>query len=214
MSQSRVEPRGARAAPKAADGRSRRRRTASKKRAMLVETAIELFKRYGMKRVTVAEICQQAGVSKVTFYKYFTDKIALAKEVIGALSDAIVRRIDEIDGLEEPFPRKAELLVDERVRMAREWSPDFIEELYHADDELAELVAERVRGTRDRYEQFIRRAQAAGEVRPDLQPEVVLAVLDKLRELGGDEDLVRRAGGYEPLTRDVNNVFFYGITRR
>jgi AcrR family transcriptional regulator len=170
--------------------------------------------RYGMKRITVSEVCEQAQVSKVTFYKHFTDKLDLAKLVVNVLSDRIAARIDEIVGLAAPLPRKVELLVEQRVRMAREWSPELIHDIYHADPELAALLARRAQENRERYVVFIRAAQAAGEMRPEIHPDVLLGVLDKLYELGGNDELVQRAGGFERLTRDVNNVFFYGVLSR
>jgi AcrR family transcriptional regulator len=195
--------------------RSRRRRRApSKKKQLLVETALALFMRYGMKRVTVSEVCEQAKVSKVTFYKHFDDKIALARDVINLLSDRIAARIDEIVALSAPLERKVELLVEQRVRMAREWSPELIHDLFHAGPELAALFRERAQQNRDRYVAFIRAAQAAGDMRPEIHPDVLLAVLDKLYELGAADELVQRAGGFDRLTRDVNNIFFYGVLSR
>jgi AcrR family transcriptional regulator len=194
--------------------RRKRRRGPSKKRALLLETAVELFKRYGMKRVTVSEICEQAGVSKVTFYKHFVDKTDLAKHVIVSLSDGILARIDEIAATKAPFSRKVELLVEERVRLAGQWSPHLIEELYHSEPPLSELFTERARMARQRYVDFMRSAQESGDVRSEIHPDVLFAVLDKIYELGRDDALVGRAGGFERLTRDVNNIFFYGILTR
>lgn len=186
----------------------------SKKEAKLVDAATELFKRFGIKRVSVTEVCEAADVSKVTFYKFFSNKIDLARRVIEVITERVIARIDEITALDVPLPEKVALLVEERVQRVREWSGDFIEELYHLDPALGALVAESAGRSRMRYVEFIRRAQAAGEMRPDVHPEVALAVLERLYELGGDDALVRRAGSYERLTRDVNNVFFYGMLRR
>lgn len=41
----------------------------------------ELFWKHGLKRVTVEDICREAGVSKMTFYKFFPNKVTLAKAV-------------------------------------------------------------------------------------------------------------------------------------
>ena len=186
----------------------------SKKQIKLLGTAVELFKRYGIKRVSVTEICAAADVSKVTFYKFFSNKVELAKRVIDVLADENIARIDEIEARKAPFPEKVAALVEQRVRLAREWSPDFIDELYHAEPEVAAEFIERANRTKARYVEFIQRAQAAGDVRREIHPDVALAVLDKLYELGADGDLVRRAGSFENLTRDVHLIFFYGVLRR
>ncbi len=47
----------------------------------VLAAARELFWKHGLKRVTVEEICREAGVSKMTFYKFFPNKVTLAKAV-------------------------------------------------------------------------------------------------------------------------------------
>src|SRR5690625_3300069 len=54
----------------------------TKKQTDLFEAAKKLFYRFGVKKVTVTEICEEAGASKMTFYKYFPNKTELAKRVI------------------------------------------------------------------------------------------------------------------------------------
>ncbi|NOZ62096.1 MAG: TetR/AcrR family transcriptional regulator, partial [Calditrichaeota bacterium] len=53
----------------------------------MFETAQDLFFRYGIRRVTVEEICRTAGVSKMTFYKYFKNKIDLVKKLMEKIYD-------------------------------------------------------------------------------------------------------------------------------
>ncbi|WP_372931944.1 TetR/AcrR family transcriptional regulator, partial [Mariniphaga sediminis] len=53
----------------------------SKKYLEIMKTARELFWKHGFRRVTIQEICEKAGVSKMTFYKHFPNKIDLAKTV-------------------------------------------------------------------------------------------------------------------------------------
>ncbi len=44
----------------------------------ILETGQELFWKFGFRRVTIEEICKEAGISKMTFYKYFSNKMDLA----------------------------------------------------------------------------------------------------------------------------------------
>ena len=53
----------------------------SKKQLELLKVARELFCKHGFKRVTIEEVCQKAGVSKMTFYRVYSNKIELAKAV-------------------------------------------------------------------------------------------------------------------------------------
>ena len=45
------------------------------KREQILKTGKELFWKFGFKRVTIEEICKEAGISKMTYYKYFTNKM-------------------------------------------------------------------------------------------------------------------------------------------
>ena len=54
----------------------------NKKYKQIIATSKELFWKFGIKRVTVEEICSQAHVSKMTFYKFFPNKIELAKIIL------------------------------------------------------------------------------------------------------------------------------------
>src|SRR5690554_4753007 len=53
----------------------------SKKYHSILENSRELFWKHGFRRVSIQEICEKAGVSKMTFYKYFPNKTELAKTV-------------------------------------------------------------------------------------------------------------------------------------
>lgn len=53
----------------------------NKKCEKILNTSTKLFLKHGVKKVTMDEIAEQAGVSKVTVYKYFSDKDTLYYEV-------------------------------------------------------------------------------------------------------------------------------------
>ena len=52
--------------------------------AALVDAACDCFERYGVRKTTMDDIAQQAGVSRATLYRYFSSKEAIV-ERIGAL---------------------------------------------------------------------------------------------------------------------------------
>ncbi|MDR1455660.1 MAG: TetR/AcrR family transcriptional regulator [Tannerella sp.] len=53
-------------------------------REHIIETALDLFARYGIKKVSMNDIARTAGVSKRTLYEFFSDKETLLKQVTGA----------------------------------------------------------------------------------------------------------------------------------
>ena len=46
----------------------------SVKNDQIVKIGKDLFYKYGIKRVSVEEICAKANVSKMTFYKFYNNK--------------------------------------------------------------------------------------------------------------------------------------------
>ena len=55
-------------------------------RHRIKEKATELFRRYGIRSITMDEIAAQMGVSKKTIYQFFADKDELVEEVINDLT--------------------------------------------------------------------------------------------------------------------------------
>lgn len=53
----------------------------NKKYKALLEAGKKLFCKHGFRRVTIDEICREAGASKMTFYKWFDNKTEFAKTI-------------------------------------------------------------------------------------------------------------------------------------
>ena len=51
------------------------------------QKANDLFRRYGVKSITMDEIAAQLGVSKKTIYQYFSDKDELVEVIVRATRD-------------------------------------------------------------------------------------------------------------------------------
>ena len=56
-------------------------------REKIMTKAFELFKRYGMRSVTMDEVAGQCGVSKKTVYQYFEDKESLVDVIMKTMID-------------------------------------------------------------------------------------------------------------------------------
>jgi hypothetical protein len=62
--------------------------------------------------------------------------------------------------------------------------------------------------------QFIKEAQTRGDVRSDLKPEFLLAVINKIQAMIKDENLINLYPTYHDFVMEVNNFIFYGILSR
>jgi AcrR family transcriptional regulator len=178
----------------------------SRKEMQIAETAEDLFMRYGVKRVTVEEICRRAGVSKMTFYKYFANKIELVRHLWNAWVDEGYERLDEIDAMDIPLPEKIQMMFDWKTDLLSKMSTEFLEEILPLDLEQEKVLR--------RFMEFIIRAQKRGEIRAGINPEFLMAVLDKLYELGDNEELRARYPSLIEFNREIKDFFWYGVIER
>ena len=55
----------------------------------IVKTALEQFKKYGIKSVSIDDICRQMSMSKKTFYQYFPGKEELVATVLQYMNECV-----------------------------------------------------------------------------------------------------------------------------
>lgn len=56
--------------------------TTATRQTIIINAARRLFREHGFSAVSVGGICAEASVSRVTFYKYYSGKNALLKEIV------------------------------------------------------------------------------------------------------------------------------------
>ena len=82
------------------DGRRKKRPGQTKQHNGIVKAAVALFCEHGTAAVSVSQICQQADITRPTFYRCFNDKDALLEElyrssVNQAVEDLLLRKLDQ-----------------------------------------------------------------------------------------------------------------------
>lgn len=185
-------------------GKSNPRR--SKKEGQILETAETLFTHHGIKRITVEEICSKAGVSKMTFYKYFANKTDLVKHLWSSWVEEGFEKLDEINATDIPFPEKIELMFEWKSEFLSKMDTEFIDDFLPIKVEQERIM--------QRFLQFIVEAQKRGDIRPEIRPEFLMAVVEKLSELANDNDLRKKYPSFIEFNREVKDFFYFGILAR
>jgi len=186
------------------------RKKGSKKMNRIIETATDLFVKHGIRRITIEEICRTAGASKMTFYKYFDNKIDLLRHIWERWFDEGYRVLDEIDSMEIPFAEKMRKLIEYKMDLASRMSPDFLGEVVNASPDLSAFIAEMRAENIRRFMGFVEKAQARGDMR-SMRPEFFLVIMNKLMDVVSDDNLARAYTDRLDLLQDVLNVLFFGI---
>ena len=185
-----------------------------RKKAQVLSIAAELFQKHGIKRITIEEICQSARVSKMTFYKYFRNKNDLVRYLWQNAYDQSLQQFDDIRAMEIPFENKLQLFLKMKEEISAKISYQFALDYFYSSPELKSFFEDLFNLGVSRFLDFIKESQIKGEVRADIHPEFLLAVLNNVKQIVKDESLVNNYASYKDFVLEINNFIFYGISPR
>ncbi len=185
------------------------------KREKLIRTGKELFWKFGFRRVTVEEICSEAGISKMTFYKYFSNKLDLVKTIMDKLLNHSIERYREIIGSALPYPEKVTQLIELKREQVQTMSNEFFRDyVQSADPEMSEYLQQITRKNMQMILADFYDAQQNGDIRKDLKVEFIMYVMNQLIEMTHDDRLLNMYENPEDLVMEITNFLFYGILSR
>ncbi|MBK5195699.1 MAG: TetR/AcrR family transcriptional regulator [Proteiniphilum sp.] len=187
----------------------------SKKYWDIINASRDLFWKHGFRRVTILEICGKAGVSKMTFYKYFPNKIDLAKTVFANEVEKGMTRFNELMEEDIPADEKIKGMVLLKAEGTHEISHEFLEDFYlDSEPELKRYVEEKTGEAWTRLLLDWKNAQEKGIFRDDFKPEFLLRVSYKIQELLKDEELAAMYDSTQDFILEFTRFVAYGISKR
>lgn len=179
----------------------------------LVEAGKTLFYKYGYRKVTVEEICKSAGISKMTFYRYFENKIDLVKFIMTEIASEGWSKYLEIKNLNIPFEEKIRATIQMKFDTTEQYSDDLLRDVYDDKDSglmdlLQRLSSEMMIQVMEDY----RIAQKEGHIRKDLNLNFIPWFLNQINNLVNDPGLLELYENNIRLAmKEIINFFFYGI---
>lgn len=177
-----------------------------------MESGKKLFWKHGFKRVTIEEVCAEAKVSKMTFYKFFNNKMDLVKTILERLVKFSLEQYNELMESDIPFSEKVTKQIEMKMEGTADISNEFMDDLViHADPETMEMMAKLTQQTFSIVMESYIKAQKEGHVRKDLKPEFILYFLNHMFDMLKDEKLVAMYGTTSELATEITKFFFYGI---
>lgn len=187
----------------------------NKKYQLIIETARDLFMRYGIKRVTVEEICETAGVSKMTFYKHFNNKLDLALFILNKEFEEGINRYKRIMDQDIPYSKKAKEIIQMKLEISDDISREMLKDFAASSiPEVAELMHRISQENLELFFDDMVSAQKKGEIRPDINPKLIIYMLGQMQEMAADEWVLSMYESPQTLISEITNFFFYGILSR
>lgn len=185
------------------------------KKKQIIATAQSLFWKFGMRRVSIEEICREANVSKMTFYKFFKNKVELVKYILDEIEEESTEKYFNIMKQDIPFHKKVIQSINLKMEQVDHLSSEFYADLHqNAVPEIAEhfnnISNKGIQLIVDDYTQ----AQRKGEIRKDVKIEFVIYQLKKLMEMANAQNLINLYDSPQDLIMELTRFFFYGILPR
>ena len=182
-----------------------------KKKVQIIAAADKLFRRFGFKKVTVEEICQVAGASKMTFYKYFPNKNELIKHLWQMMIDDSMAKLNQLEKMDTPFTEKVNLILKMKEEATANMGSQYVRDYLEMVPELQDFYNNIFTLVMQKFMVIIKNAQDKGEVRKSLRPEFFLAVVNMMMELAKNEQLAGIYQNYTEFALEVNNYLYYGM---
>ena len=184
----------------------------SKTHDKLLNAAKSTFWKYGFKRVTVEEICLQAGVSKMSFYRLYPNKMAIAKEVLDNEITASINEYKQIlygpDSFAEKMEETIHFKMDQVDRIGQEFLKDLLQ---HGGEEFTTFLNEKRIETEDMVMKSFTKAQNEGEIRKDINLDILPIISEHIALLASNPKLQEMYPDQRELVREVSTFFFYGL---
>ena len=207
----------------AAPGLARVRRD---KRALILDAAIKVFARKGYHGCRVSDIAREADIAYGLVYHYFTNKEEILRTIFEERWSGFLELVDEIaardTSVEDKLVSIAALMLN-AYRVRPEWVKVLVLELQRTS-RFAEPGQIRAVGLLfQSVARILRAGQDAGELRPDLDPDVACYVFIGALEIVITSlvlDLIKieekapsESEYYLKVARTVVDIFLHGLTK-
>ncbi len=187
--------------------------TSNPKRIQLLTTGKDLFWKFGFRRVTIEEISKEAGVSKMTFYKYFPNKIELAKCILDEIFDESLEKIRMISEDHETPEKTFKKILQLKSEGTRGIGEEFIKDLYtNVEIGLKTYMEEKTTLLFTEMIKVYEKGKKDGWIRKDLNIPFFLSYIRKSMDMVVNDELLAHFNTPQDMIMELTNFYLYGIT--
>jgi AcrR family transcriptional regulator len=187
---------------------------ASKSDEIVFEASRKLFWKHGIKRVTVEEICKEAGISKMTFYRNFSNKEEVAKKILTLLFEKGLEDYRANMRADKPFAQKMVQMVIQKHEGSIDISEEFIQDIYSKEiTELKDLIESFKIKMRKELIEDLTVAQREGHIRKELKLSFIPLMLTTFEKMMLDKTFIGKYSTPHDAVMELTNFFLYGISK-
>ena len=182
-------------------------------KARIIQTALKLFRDYGIRNVTMDRIASEAGVSKRTIYELYSDKTELIRNTLSVMAQENQEMVCQIKSKAHDIFDTLYLLADFHIRSFRSYHPSFFEDLKKFFPHLWDAISVESDETKlNEIQNLLNNGIKAGLIRADLHLRLASRVILELFKLTFFLELEHdRNKGRDNIFENVIINYFRGI---
>ena len=178
----------------------------------IMETARTLFLKFGLRKVSVEEICREAGVSKMSFYRNFKDKDEIAAKVLVKYFTERMETFELILKENILFEERLKKIVSIKMEGFSNAGDEIIKDILldresEAGKALGNLIEEQTSRTRKIFEDL----QKKGDIRKDIRVELIIHLVEGIWKSFSDEKLLELYPDKSQLYQELFKAVYYGL---
>lgn len=144
----------------------------------LTGIALRLFHERGYDATTMADIAEAAGIKKASIYFHVQGKEELLERGLNRALDALFNTLDELRDHQGTAVERLRHLVERAVEVEIKYLPEVtLLVRLRGNTEVERAAMERRRAFDDAMRTLVRRAQAEGDIRSDIDPSLITRLL-------------------------------------
>ena len=183
----------------------------TKKRDAILQAARVLFAQKGVGGASITDIAAKANVSRVTLFKYFGDKDALAREVIIAWVEQLMVEYDAVLQSNLPFPKKLMTLLNTRIAGREKIGEQFIHTAAWEDPELTRLIGKMASySALPKIMQLLEEGKRTGHIDASLDNEAILVYFSACKPLVTNPEYIKKEKAFH---MSLFNLFMGGLIK-
>ena len=181
----------------------------------LLEATRRLIYRHGVNNTSVDQICKDAGLSKMTFYRAYENKYDIIKEILDDRYNKMAVDYEQIFNRNIPFLEKVMELIYYIMEDTKDIGQDFIRDILKQDNpQMKEYMKSKIEFQRDLSLKYIIIEQKKGNFRNDVKLEFISFFLLHINELALEERLNSIYESTDELVSQLTKMFYFGILSR
>jgi AcrR family transcriptional regulator len=143
----------------------------------IAQAALTLVARHGLRRLNIAQVARLVGVVPSALYRHFPGKDAIIDTVLGLVRERLLENVRVVtDAVSDPF-EQLQLLLRRHVQFIEQNSAlpriIFSDQVYDGRPGRRRAMFRTIQAYLDRVADIVRKGQAAGRIRKDLDPSTV-----------------------------------------